>query len=87
MTSGDSTALASLIGILPLLGLWVYCLADFSRQLLLVFGLLSMIVAAVFLGERLTAPKLLGAAAILLGVAVTRLPARPSPESDPPPEE
>ena len=49
--------------------------------------LVAMIVAAVFLGERLTAPKLLGAAAILLGVAVTRLPARPSPESDPPPEE
>ena len=46
-----------------------------------------MTVAAVFLGERLTATNVLGASAILCGVAITRLAATTRAAADPPAEE
>jgi drug/metabolite transporter (DMT)-like permease len=49
--------------------------------------LVAMAVAAVFLGEQLTATKLLGAGAILCGVAMTRIAAKTGAAADPPAEE
>jgi len=49
--------------------------------------LVAMTVAAVFLGERLTATNVLGASAILCGVAITRLAATTRAAADPPAEE
>ena len=49
--------------------------------------LIAMTVAAVFLGEHITWYKVGGAAAILLGVAVTRRATRQQPATDPPAEE
>jgi drug/metabolite transporter (DMT)-like permease len=49
--------------------------------------LVAMSVAAVFLGERLTTMKIVGAAAILCGVAITRIASGRTPETDPPAEE
>jgi drug/metabolite transporter (DMT)-like permease len=49
--------------------------------------IVAMTVAAVFLGERLTRMKIAGAAAILCGVAVTRIASGRTSESDPPAEE
>jgi drug/metabolite transporter (DMT)-like permease len=49
--------------------------------------LVAMTVAAVFLGERLTATNVLGASAILGGVAITRWAAKAHAAADPPAEE
>ena len=49
--------------------------------------LVAMTVAAVFLGERLTATNVLGASAILCGVAITRWAAKTRAAADPPAEE
>jgi len=49
--------------------------------------LVATAVAAVSLGERITWPKAAGAAAILVGVLITRRSSRPLPAPDPPAEE
>ena len=49
--------------------------------------LVAMSVAAAVLGESITAPKLAGAAAILTGVAITRIAARRHAAPEPPAEE
>jgi drug/metabolite transporter (DMT)-like permease len=49
--------------------------------------LVAMTVAAVFLGEHITWSKAGGAAAILLGVVITRRTTRQQPITDPPAEE
>jgi drug/metabolite transporter (DMT)-like permease len=49
--------------------------------------LVAMTAAAVFLGERLTTMTIVGAAAILCGVAITRIASRRKQETDPPAEE
>ena len=49
--------------------------------------LVAMSVAAVALGEPITASKLAGAAAILAGVVITRIAARPHVAPEPPAEE
>jgi drug/metabolite transporter (DMT)-like permease len=49
--------------------------------------LVAMLVAAVALGDAITAPKLAGAAAIVSGVAITRVAARRPAAAEPPAEE
>lgn len=49
--------------------------------------LVAMTVAAIFLGERFTLPKVIGAAAILCGVALTRIASPQKAGPEPPPEE
>jgi drug/metabolite transporter (DMT)-like permease len=52
-----------------------------------IIPLVAMFVATVALGEPLTAAKIAGAAAILGGVAITRIVAKARAASDPPAEE
>ena len=52
-----------------------------------IIPLVAMSVAAIFLGEQLTAARVAGAAAILGGVAITRIAAKSGGAADPPAEE
>jgi drug/metabolite transporter (DMT)-like permease len=46
---------------------------------------LAMVIAAIWLDEKISGPKVIGAAAILVGVGITRIDAAPGPSA--PPEE